>query len=539
MTTDGPSDADSPTEDLGNVPGRGSWGHESDRPTSLYPTVVMREPMPEAPQRRRIPARLIIMAWVTLLMATVLALVNLVTWSALTAKADERVDRTLSQEIGEFQEFAEVGVDPNTGQQFTDVAELFRVHLEHRFPDKSQILFGWVEEGASAPGGVSAPGSETGQSEHVRQGPEPLLDLSADPEATTAILDSPDARGTLNTAEGPVEWKKIKVLPPDGQDDASGWFVVGHFTAEDRETVTSTMSTVLLVSLSGLVVAVTAAWWVAGRILRPVRLVRRTAAHITEEDLTRRIDVSGGRDDIAALAEQFNSMLDRLEGAFVEQRRFVDDAGHELRTPITIVRGHLELMGDSPQERHEVIRLVTDELDRMGRIVEDLILLAKARQPDFIHLQEVSLAELTSDIDAKLRGLGDRAWRLESVGEQTWRLDPQRITQAMVQLAANAVRHTEPGDTVRVGSTVRDGEALFWVTDQGPGIPPEEHGRVFARFSRGDEITRGTSGAGLGLAIVRAIAEGHRGRVDLRSAPGAGSTFTLVIPAPISGREHA
>lgn len=149
------------------------------------------------------------------------------------------------------------------------------------------------------------------------------------------------------------------------------------------------------------------------------------------------------------------------------------------------------------------------------------------------------MAELTSDIDAKLRGLGDRDWRLDSVGEQTWRLDPQRITQAMVQLAANAVRHTGPGDVIRVGSTVRDGEALFWVTDRGPGIPPEEHGRVFERFSRGGGTTRGDRGAGLGLAIVRAIAEGHRGRVNLRSAPGAGSTFTLVIPPSTSGREHA
>src|SRR5699024_12431009 len=144
----------------------------------------MREPMPEAPQRRRIPARLIIMAWVTLLMATVLALVNLVTWTALTAKADERVDRTLSQEIGEFQEFAEVGVDPKTGQQFTDVGELVRVHLEHRFPDKTQILFGWVEEGAAAPGGVGGAGRETGESEHARPGQGPLLGLSGDPAAT-------------------------------------------------------------------------------------------------------------------------------------------------------------------------------------------------------------------------------------------------------------------------------------------------------------------------------------------------------------------
>lgn len=539
MTTDEPSDANAPTEDLSGVPGRGSWGRGSAGPTFLHPTVVMREPMPEAPQRRRVPARLIIMAWVALLMAAVLTLVDVVTWSALTTRADERVDHALSQRITEFQEFAAVGVDPNTGRQFTDVADIFRVHLAHRSPDEQELLFGWVEEEPSAPSGVSAPGSETGEAERIRQGPEPPLDLSADPEATAAILDSPEARGTLDTAEGPMEWEKIRVLPPEGQDGAAGWFVVGHFTAQDQETVASTMGTILLVSLAGLVVAVTAAWWVAGRILRPVRLVRLTAAHITEEDLTRRIDVLGGRDDIAALAEQFNSMLDRLEGAFVEQRRFVDDAGHELRTPITIVRGHLELMGDDPEERREVVRLVTDELDRMGRIVEDLLLLAKAQQPDFVRPQEVSMAELTSDIDAKLRGLGDRDWRLDSVGEQTWRLDPQRITQAMVQLAANAVRHTGPGDVIRVGSTVRDGEALFWVTDRGPGIPPEEHGRVFERFSRGGGTTRGDRGAGLGLAIVRAIAEGHRGRVNLRSAPGAGSTFTLVIPPSTSGREHA
>jgi signal transduction histidine kinase len=142
----------------------------------------------------------------------------------------------------------------------------------------------------------------------------------------------------------------------------------------------------------------------------------------------------------------------------------------------------------------------------------------------------VSLAELTSDIDANVRRLGDRDWRLEAVAEGDVSLDSQRVAQAVVQLAANAVRHTEPGSTVRVGSAVDGGHVLFWVADQGPGIPPEEHGRIFERFSRGGGSARGDRGAGLGLAIVRAIAEAHHGRVDLRSAPGAGSTFTLVIP---------
>lgn len=534
MTTEGPRGPEATTQNLGAHPatgtGRGS-GH-----TLLYPTVVMREPMPEPPPRRRVSARLVITVWVASLMGLVLVLVNLITWSALTARTDEQVDQALSQEIGEFQEFAAVGVDPGTGEPFTDVGELIRVHLERQYPDDQEILFGWVDEASAPPGGGSAPGSGA-EAGRFRQGAEPRLDLSADPGAAGQILDSPGARGTLDTEEGPVEWEKIRVSLPDGQDGSAGWFVIGYFTAEDNEDVASTMVTVMLVSLLGLVCAATAAWWVAGRILLPALQVRRAAAQITEEDLTRRIDVSGGRDDIAALAEQFNSMLDRLEGAFTEQRRFVDDAGHELRTPITIVRGHLELMGDDPEERREVVRLVTDELDRMGRIVEDLLLLAKAQQPHFLRPATVSLAELTSDIDAKVRGLGERDWRLEAIGDASWYLDPQRVTQAMVQLAANAVRHTRPGGTIRLGSTVHQGAALFWITDDGPGIPHADHGRVFQRFSRGNGTAREERGAGLGLAIVRAIAEAHHGRVDLRSAPGAGSTFTLVVPDTSLGKE--
>lgn len=527
MTTEGPFDGDSPTEDLGGVPGRGAWG--GPERTALYPTMLLEGPPPEVPQRRRVPARLLITAWVVLLMAVVLLLVDIVTWSMLTAKGEDRVDRALSQEIGEFQEFAEVGVDPGTGEPFTDVSTLIRVHLERQYPDQAEILFGWVEETApSDTGAGSAPGSAS-EAGRIRQGQEPPFDVSADPDMTAAILESPGARGTLDTPAGPLHWEKIRALPPEGQDGAPGWFVIGYFTEADEDTTTTTMQTIVLVSAVGLVVASTAAWWLAGRILAPVRLVRQTAAQITEEDLTRRIDVSG-RDDIAALAEQFNGMLDRLEGAFTAQRRFIDDAGHELRTPITIVRGHLELMGDDPEERREVVRLVTDELDRMGRIVEDLLLLTKAQQPDFLHVREVSLAELTSDIDAKVRPLGDRDWRLERLAEENALLDPQRVTQAMVQLAANAVRHTEPGSTIRIGSALGDDHVRFWVADQGPGIPAEEHGRVFERFSRGGGATGGDRGAGLGLTIVRAIAEAHHGRVDLRSTPGSGSTFTLVIP---------
>jgi two-component system, OmpR family, sensor kinase len=272
------------------------------------------------------------------------------------------------------------------------------------------------------------------------------------------------------------------------------------------------------------------AWLVAGQILAPVRTVRLAAARISEQDLTRRIPVHG-RDDISALAEQFNAMLDRLEQAFRTQREFLDDASHELRTPITIVRGHLEVMGDDPAERAEVVRLCTDELDRMSRIVEDLLLLARARRPDFLRPQWVSLPELTSDIDAKVRAIGDRRWVLDSVGEGEVWLDPQRVTQALVQLAQNAVQHTKVGDTIRLGSTLFDGVVSLWITDEGPGIAPSDLERIFGRFVQGVDGRADQGGAGLGLSIVRAIAEAHHGKVQVMSTPDEGTTVGIELPA--------
>lgn len=144
---------------------------------------------------------------------------------------------------------------------------------------------------------------------------------------------------------------------------------------------------------------------VAGRILAPVRMVRQTAEQIGESDLTRRLKVSG-HDDVAALAHTFNHMLDRLENAFTTQRRFLDDVAHELRTPITVIRGHLELMDDREDEREATRALAVDELDRMSRIVGELLLLAKAERPDFLTLGETDLTDLVVDVGAKARGWG-------------------------------------------------------------------------------------------------------------------------------------
>jgi signal transduction histidine kinase len=288
------------------------------------------------------------------------------------------------------------------------------------------------------------------------------------------------------------------------------------------------MLVLALVGVGALIVAGAVGWVVAGRVLAPVRAVRTTAERISETDLRRRIEVRGN-DDIAQLARTFNSMLDRLEGAFGTQRRFLDDAGHELRTPITVIRGHLEVMGDDPVEREAAMRLVLGELDRMKRIVDDLVLLAKARAPDFVQPGEVELAELTVELLANARVLADRQWRIAELSEETVLADGERLTQALAQLADNAVAATRTNDVIEVGSAVRDGRIELWVRDSGPGVDDEVRDRIFDRFARGDG-DQAREGAGLGLAIVASIAEAHGGRVRLDSTPDHGAKFTLDLP---------
>ncbi len=270
--------------------------------------------------------------------------------------------------------------------------------------------------------------------------------------------------------------------------------------------------------------------WAAGRALRPVRDLASAARRIHHSDLSRRLPVAGSG-EIAELTTTFNEMLDRLEAAFVSQRSFIDDAGHELRTPITIIQGHLELMSDDPEERRETLALVGEELERMNRYVEELLLLARAEQPQFLRRQTVDLAEFTHRLVNKAGALAPRRWCLDGVGSGRFVADPDRLTQAVMNLARNAAEHTADNDEIGVGSAMADGQIRIWVRDGGPGIATADHARVFERHVRlGD--TRGDSeGAGLGLAIVQAVARAHRGRVELASRPGSGATFTVVVPA--------
>ncbi|WP_235656543.1 sensor histidine kinase [Fischerella thermalis] len=308
-----------------------------------------------------------------------------------------------------------------------------------------------------------------------------------------------------------------------------GVFVVAHTTAGERGEVLDAVSVIVQLSSVVLIVALIFAWLVSGRILAPLRLLMVTTRSISESDLTQRLPVKG-KGEIAELAITFNEMMDRLEAAFTSQRNFINDAGHELRTPITIIRGHLELMGDNPEEVQETVPLVLDELDRMSRFVEDLILLAKAERPDFLQLETVDLDSFTRELFLKAQALADRNWQLEGIGKGKIIVDRHRLTQAVMNLAQNATQHTLSTDTISLGSAINRGKVHFWVKDTGEGIAKADQQRIFGRFARATNSRRRSEGAGLGLSIVQAIAQAHYGSVKLRSRLGFGSTFTIVLP---------
>jgi signal transduction histidine kinase len=202
------------------------------------------------------------------------------------------------------------------------------------------------------------------------------------------------------------------------------------------------------------------------------------------------------------------------------------------------VRGHLELMDPADTEDVSETRALTlDELDRMQRLVDDLVLLAKAQRPDFVRPVRVELDRLTDEVLDKARPLGQREWRVDGRATCAVELDVQRITQAWLQLITNAVQFTEPGQTVAVGSAMDGACVQLWVRDTGPGIPAADTDRIFERFAR-VETGRGEDGSGLGLAIVRAIAEAHGGTVRVESTPGDGATFVIELPLTRMGDDE-
>jgi two-component system OmpR family sensor kinase len=294
----------------------------------------------------------------------------------------------------------------------------------------------------------------------------------------------------------------------------------------------------ILAGILTLAGALLASYLIGTRVSRPLRRMAAVAAQVDAGDLHPRIhdlDSQGG--EMRVLAVAFNHMLDRLTEAFAGQRAFVADASHELRTPLTVIGGQLEVLAaqSNPpgEEVRRVERLVRAEIARVSRLVDDLLLLAKAEQTQFLRLEPIDLPVYVKELWDGMSLIADRRFELGPVPAGALRADPDRLAQALRNLLSNAIAHTAPGEgLVRLGVEREGTDRLrFVVEDDGPGIPADQRERVFDRFHRTDAARdRASGGTGLGLAIVRAIAEAHEGYVAVGHRPERGTRIELELP---------
>ena len=443
------------------------------------------------------------MALLALALITTLVLVR----SALVSRFDSDIDQRLADEVEQLEVVIREG-NPDTGQDFVDAEVLFDTHLRRVLPADDDAFFTVVDGDGFL--------------------------FSFDPPAT--LLDDDelvaswaDVRtSTFSTVDTEAGTARVLVVPVI-LDDNEGTFVAAAFTDTSRAELTDLFRLVALVGILVLLATALVAAAIAARIVRPVRELTDLAQSITDADLSARIPTETPADrEIAELSDTFNAMMSRLESGFVSQRRFLDDVAHELRTPLTIIQGHLDVLGDDPVEREETVAVLTDELSRMNRYVDDLLVLAQAERPDFLQAGDVDLAGFVEALMGKVSGLGDRTWVVDAVRSGTARIDGQRVTQAMLNLCQNAVRHTEQGDEIGVGVRVVDGRLLLSVRDTGTGVDPDLIDDLFERHIL-SASSRTAGGVGLGLSIVDAIAVAHGGRVMVESSTGHGTTFTIDI----------
>lgn len=457
-----------------------------------------------------------------------LLLAGLVAFTVQFSELNARVDSELAQEVDEVRQLAEGG-PPDTTEPYQDLDELFRDYLTVSLPNEHESMVTLIDgEVVFIPGGEIA--------------------FSLNDERVVAEVEARRMPGRSLIFDFTLDDRDLRMIVADVAlpgEPREGTVVVAIDVGTQRAAIWRQVGTYALVAIGVILLTGATGYVVAGRLLRPLTDLARAASTIDTEGLTQRVKVSSVDNDVAQLAVTFNQMLDRLEQGVADQRQFLDDAAHELRTPLTIIRGNLEIMevGDA-EDVDQTRELVLDELDRMKRLVDDLLMLAKSQRPDFVQPQRLDVELLGREIQDRVQRLGDRAWEITVNATGTLVADRQRLQQATIQLAANAAKFSPPQSRVEVQVSwspptpevaqrvARPAGRYLVITvrDHGVGINPEQVERIFERFGRSEDH-RNVEGSGLGLPIVVAIAEAHRGTVTLDSVPGSGSTFRLWVPA--------
>lgn len=320
-------------------------------------------------------------------------------------------------------------------------------------------------------------------------------------------------------------------------------FQVADMESVQRAVNQSTLDTLRNYSLLALaamfLISLLVGWFVAGRLLRPIDDITRTANRLRATDLSSRINAQGPRDELRMLADTIDDMLDRLDNAFRAERALVEDVSHELRNPVAVVQANVEaVLADSEasaEDREHALAVISRATTRMSRLLEDLLATARRRSGSFAD-QNLDLFTFVNDVTDEHRLLAaERSVRLVprvSPGPLVY-ADPVSLSRALANLVSNAVRFAPDGSEVTVAAGSLSGWAWIAVRDKGPGVAAEEQQRVFERFRRAEHGGNGSrtgGGSGLGLAIARQIVESHEGRLTLFSEIGDGSTFVIWLP---------
>jgi two-component system, OmpR family, sensor kinase len=384
---------------------------------------------------------------------------------------------------------------------------------------------------------------------------DPANDLIDPDEAFAQVLDPASPGAIVDSSPGVASSPLVSVTElhtiheptflsrrEPGLDDAArllivpvgGRFVVVGAILSDRQEALDRL--LVLFAIGGpvaLILTAAAGWMLAGAALRPVERMRKEAAAISVSEPERRLPVPKTGDELARLATTLNEMLERLQESFDRERRFVDDASHELRTPLGVLKAELDLAvarERSPKDMEETIRRASEEANRLARLAQDLLVLSRSRGGQIpVHREEVDLREVLEDacrdhreraraagVELRVRAPRDRV-----------RVDPARLRQAVENLVDNSLRHVPPGGTIEVDAEIDDAGVSVSVRDSGSGFPPAFLARAFEPFARGDANAGDPSGAGLGLAIVRAVAEAHGGSSAAENPSGGGALVTL------------
>ena len=312
---------------------------------------------------------------------------------------------------------------------------------------------------------------------------------------------------------------------------------VGTSLEDFDETIRKLLLIMIISIPTSIIVTIVFGYFMAKKALRPVDQIRRAAVKISSSNLDEKIDITGRRDELGRLAETFNAMIGRLKDAFQRINQFSIDVSHELKTPLTILKGETEVALRKEREKDDYQKLLLsnlEEIDRMSCIIDDLLLLSKADTKEIkLNMEEVALRDLIMDVCMNMKVVADKKsveLQINELEDVRLRGDELKLRRMLLNVVENGIKYSHVGGKVSVSSYVNDGYARIDVKDDGIGISEEDIKYVFDRFYRADRSRKRESGSGLGLSISRWIAGAHKGSIEVNSQPTQGSVFTIKLP---------